>query len=88
MSEPRWIEALNSVRGTRIAYVIVALVSAALFFGNLGRIGIWEPWEANEIFVANEYLDRGEAQRASLSQGGTPPRDGGGIPSRDPCTDR
>lgn len=59
MSQPRWIEALNSVRGTRIAFAVVAIVSAVLFFGNLGRIGIWEPWEANEIFVANEYLDRG-----------------------------
>ncbi len=65
MSEPRWIEALNTVRGTRIAFAIVAVVSAVLFFGNLGRIGIWEPWEANEIFVANEYLDRGEPTPSS-----------------------
>ena len=65
MSEPRWIEALNTVRGTRIAFAIVAVVSAVLFFGNLGRIGIWEPWEANEIFLANEYLDRGEPTAVS-----------------------
>lgn len=62
MAEPRWIEALNGAHGGRLALVVVALVSAVLFFGNLGRIGIWEPWEANEIFVATEYKTRGEAK--------------------------
>lgn len=62
MAEPRWIEALNGAHGGRLALVVVALVSAVLFFGNLGRIGIWEPWEANEIFVATEYKERGAAK--------------------------
>lgn len=38
------------------------LITLVMLFGNLGGIGVWEPWEANEITVAQEYATRGEAQ--------------------------
>lgn len=37
------------------------LVAVVLMLGNLGGIGIWEPWESNEISVAQEYATRGAA---------------------------
>ncbi len=44
-----------------IGLVVTLVVSAFVLFGNLSKLGVWEPWEANEIFVAQEYAERGPA---------------------------
>jgi hypothetical protein len=54
-----WVEFWETRSGIALAAGIVAAVSGALLFGQLGNLGIWEPWEANEILVAQEYQDRG-----------------------------
>lgn len=48
-----------SRRGQWIATVGALVVALSMLFGNLGGIGVWEPWEANEIAVAQEYATRG-----------------------------
>ena len=45
-----------------IACAIVAIVSVVMIFGNLSGVGIWEPWEANEVLLAREYKERGEPE--------------------------
>ncbi len=56
--KPSWFETRN---GFIISTVILAAVSLLLLFGNISRIGIWEPWESNEIQVAQQYFSRGES---------------------------
>lgn len=56
--KPSWFETRN---GLIISTVILAVVSLLLLFGNISRIGIWEPWESNEIQVAQQYFSRGES---------------------------
>lgn len=46
-------------RAQLAAMVGFAVIALTLLFGNLSSIGIWEPWEANEISVAQEYATRG-----------------------------
>lgn len=51
----------ESRNGRILALVGLLVVSLSLLFGNLSGLGIWEPWEANEIAVAQEYATRGAA---------------------------
>lgn len=51
----------ESARGLKLSIVITALLIASVLFWNLSKLGIWEPWEANDIIVAQEYATRGEA---------------------------
>lgn len=44
-----------------VGLVVTLVVSAVVLFGNISKLGVWEPWEANEIFVAQEYAERGPA---------------------------
>lgn len=55
---PGWSEFWESNAGLGLATALVVAVGAALFFGNLADLGVWEPWEANDILVAQEYQDR------------------------------
>lgn len=48
-------------RGFAISAAILAVISILLLFGNLSRVGIWEPWEAGQIQVAQQYGTRGES---------------------------
>lgn len=57
----KWMDTLETPRGSRIAWIVLGLLCAVLFGSNLSGIGIWEPWEANEIMVAQEYRTRPEA---------------------------
>ncbi len=56
--KPSWFESRN---GLILSTIILAAVSLLLLFGNISRIGIWEPWESNEIQVAQQYFSRGES---------------------------
>ncbi len=47
--------------GEILAIALLVVVAGTVLFGNLSGIGIWEPWEANEIFTSQEYSTRGEA---------------------------
>lgn len=53
-----WPEFWESGSGLALAATALVVVSSLLLFGQLGDLGIWEPWEANEILVAQEYQDR------------------------------
>lgn len=44
---------------TWFAFAALVVVSVVMIFGNLGGVGVWEPWEANEVFLAREYAERG-----------------------------
>lgn len=56
-----WEAFWNSRLGLGAAIALVVVTAGVLFFGNLSQLGVWEPWEANEILVAQEYSDRDPA---------------------------
>ncbi|MBA2662752.1 MAG: glycosyltransferase family 39 protein [Bradymonadaceae bacterium] len=47
-------------RGFVVSAAVLVVVAVVLLFGNLSRIGIWEPWEASEIQVAQQYVNRAD----------------------------
>lgn len=55
-----WSQFWESNLGLGLAAAIVAAIGGAMLLGNLGTLGIWEPWEAKEILVAQEYDDRSD----------------------------
>ena len=55
---PGWHQFWESRAGLGVATLLVVAIAGVMFFGNLSQLGIWEPWEANEILVAQEYQDR------------------------------
>lgn len=55
----------DSPKGRTLAIILFIATSVVLLLGNLGGIGIWEPWEANEIMVAQEYATRGAPPEAT-----------------------
>ncbi len=57
---PGWKAFWNSRLGVGLAVGLLVAAAGLLFFGNLSSLGVWEPWEANEILVAQEYGDRSE----------------------------
>ena len=61
MNDNREIDFWETPKGTAFALGFAVVVSLVMLFGNLSGLGIWEPWEANEISVAQEYMTRGEA---------------------------
>lgn len=61
MSDESKTSFFETQRGRIAALVVAAIWSVVLLLGNLGGIGIWEPWEAHEITVAQEYVTRGQA---------------------------
>lgn len=54
--------------GTWTALGILALVCAGLIFGQLSTLGIWKPWEAQEIRIAREYANPAETSDDATSQ--------------------
>jgi len=44
--------------GTGVALAILVLACAGLIFGQLSTLGIWQPWESDEIRIAREYSQR------------------------------
>ncbi len=44
--------------GLGIACLLVLAASGTLLFGQLSDLGIWEPWEAGDVLIAQEYQDR------------------------------
>ncbi|MFB6263038.1 MAG: ArnT family glycosyltransferase [Bradymonadaceae bacterium] len=44
--------------GAGVALAIALASLGVLLFGNLSGLGIWEPWEAKDVLVAQEYQDR------------------------------
>lgn len=55
----------DTPRGQFAALGTAVLITVLLLFGNLGGIGIWEPWESNEIAVAQQYATRGAAPEST-----------------------
>lgn len=45
--------------------IVLGVLSALLFGLNLSSIGIWEPWEANEFLVGQEYATRGAPEAST-----------------------
>jgi hypothetical protein len=79
---PGWTDFWESRRGLAAAVAAVVGVGALLSFGLLGDLGIWEPWEAGDVLVAQEYQDRGEPE--PLEQRGlTAPSYNWAVPTRD-----
>ncbi|MFB6350206.1 MAG: ArnT family glycosyltransferase [Bradymonadaceae bacterium] len=62
---PGWRDFWESKAGLVLATILVAAVGGMLLFGNLSNLGVWEPWEANDILVAQEYQDRPEPEPLS-----------------------
>jgi hypothetical protein len=62
-----WYAWWSTKTGTLVAAGILVAVAGALLFGQLSSLGIWEPWEADEILAAREYNDR-DANSSSESQ--------------------
>ncbi len=48
-------------KGFKIALSMTIAIVGMILFWNISKIGIWEPWEANDIVIAEEYATRGEA---------------------------
>lgn len=44
--------------GTWVALAILVLACAGLIFGQLSSLGVWKPWESDEIRIAREYAQR------------------------------
>lgn len=53
-----WHEFWNAPLGLGLAFGLVVVASGLLLFGQLDDLGIWEPWEAGDVLVAQEYQDR------------------------------
>lgn len=53
-----WYAWWSSKTGTYVAFAILTVVAGVLLFGKLAALGIWEPWESNEISIAREYAER------------------------------
>src|SRR5690554_5138721 len=50
--------------GTGVALAILVLACAGLIFGQLSTLGVWQPWESDEIRIAREYTQREAAAEA------------------------
>lgn len=48
-------------RADALGLLVTLVIAAAMFFTNIANVGLWEPWESHEIFVAQEYTERGPA---------------------------
>jgi len=55
---PGWHRFWESNAGLGLATVLVVAIGGTLLFGHLSTLGVWEPWEANDILVAQEHQDR------------------------------
>lgn len=44
--------------GTAVALAILVVACAGLIFGQLSTLGIWQPWESDEIRIAREFSQR------------------------------
>ncbi len=51
----------ESPKGLKLALSMTIAIVGFILFWNISKIGIWEPWEANDIVIAEEYATRGEA---------------------------
>lgn len=60
-----WYAWWSSKTGTAVAVGTLVVVAGALLFGQLSSLGIWEPWEADEILAAREYAERGDTDSAN-----------------------
>ncbi len=60
-----WYAWWSSKTGTRLAVALLVLVAATVIFGKISSLGIWEPWEANEIKATREYFQRDLGDRAA-----------------------
>ena len=45
---------------------VVVLVGLVLLLGMQSRVGFWEPWEAHELLMAREYLQRSPSDPTAL----------------------
>lgn len=55
VEQQSWYDWWSSKTGMYVATAILVVVSAVLLFGQLASLGVWEPWEADEILSAREY---------------------------------
>lgn len=44
--------------GLKLSLAVLGALCAVFLFFQLGSLGVWEPWEAQDILVAQEYLTR------------------------------
>jgi len=79
---PGWTSFWESRRGLVLAVAAVVGLGGVLCFGLLGELGIWEPWEAGDVLVAQEYQDRGEPEPLE-ERGLTAPSYNWAVPTRD-----
>jgi 4-amino-4-deoxy-L-arabinose transferase-like glycosyltransferase len=56
-----WYAWWSTRTGTLVAAGLLIAVAGTLLFGQLAGLGIWEPWEADEILAAREYNERDAA---------------------------
>ncbi|QDG52041.1 phospholipid carrier-dependent glycosyltransferase [Persicimonas caeni] len=65
-----WYSWWSSKTGTMVAVGLLVVVAGTLLFGQLSSLGIWEPWEADEILAAREYAERGDEKAAEAPKDG------------------
>lgn len=53
----------------KLALAFLALSTLLILFGRQRSVGIWEPWEAQEIFLAQEYATRAPFQDPEALKG-------------------
>lgn len=49
-----------------LCLALLGVLCAVLLFFQLGSLGIWEPWEAQDILIAQEYLTRAPSSPDAL----------------------
>ncbi len=62
MNMDSFTQKLESPKGSRAAWIVLGVLVAIIFGLNLSSVGFWEPWEASEFLVAEEYATRGPAE--------------------------
>ena len=77
-----WLGFWETTPGGAVAAAVVAVVAGVFFLGNLSGLGIWEPWEANDILVAQDYQDRPEPKPAAEREP-TAPSYNWAVPTRE-----